>query len=164
MQESSQEWVPLVRDSSESMCWKTKGSSEKSKFILEECLIQTSYSLRTISTSHCYRSFLRIPSLACSTPCSAGGFLRVAGKVLLLPKLEEGCVGCHLVCALVGTVSEWEDLEIRMTKGWSQGMVCHSLAVSGCVARTNDKFLSENPPRVAPEQRALLFTLLCTGT
>lgn len=80
----------LVRDSSKSVCWKTKGSSEKSKFIAEECLIQTSYSFRTISMSHCCRSFLRIPSLACTTPCSAGGFLRVTGNVLLLPKLEEG--------------------------------------------------------------------------
>lgn len=57
-----------------------------------------------------------------------------------------------------------QDLEIRMTKGWSQGMVRHSLPASHCVARANDEFLSENPPRVAPEQRALLLTVLCTGT
>lgn len=56
-----------------------------------------------------------------------------------------------------------QDLEIRMTKGWSQGMVCHSLPASHYVARANDKFLSENPPHVAPEQRALLLTVLCTG-
>lgn len=57
-----------------------------------------------------------------------------------------------------------QGLEIRMSKGWSQGMVCHSLAVSCCVARANDEFLYENPPHVAPKQRALLLTLLCTGT
>lgn len=57
-----------------------------------------------------------------------------------------------------------QDLEVRMTKGWSQGVVCHSLAVSSCVARANSKFLSKNPPHVAPEQRALLLTLLYTGT
>lgn len=92
MQGSSQEWVLLGRGSSKSMCWKTKGSSEKSKFIVAVYLIQTSYSFRIISTSHCCRSFLSIPSLACTALCSAGGFLGVVGKVLLLPKLEEGGV------------------------------------------------------------------------
>lgn len=58
----------------------------------------------------------------------------------------------------------WQDLEVRMTKEWSQGMACHSLAVSSCVAGANDEFLCENSPRVAPEQRALLLALLCTGS